>query len=292
MTTPFQQTTRRATISLNIAGQLDTLELGDDLHAFKKTTMTQGATHYGASEFTLRIEGQPRTSATITSQGVVDGANLKKLLEGEDFRTTPHSLCSARLMEHFRLNGFREDPKHGYDVFKERVMEPYDVLLADTSAIERLVRVESSSHMLFDRNGLALPTPVFYGHNDGRMTSKTYDLEAVAQLLLSRPDVQIFPRSQDWRQEPDYAGTATTVKEAIVDGPSYDEEDESYQAIHFAYRPSVEDYRKIWDQCLSYRGQHPSTERHRAVFDLDMLGLRAAGAALTDGYYGDARKKA
>jgi len=42
----------------------------------------------------------------------------------------------------------------------------------------------------------------------------------------------------------------------------------------------------LWEKAKSLNPRYPSTALHEAVFALDLLGLRAAGIARTDDYYG------
>ena len=294
MTTPFKQTTLNATMSISVASQIEVLDLGVKLHAFKMTTSAQAATRSDDSQFEVRVEGLPEVGKTVVIQGVVDTNNLSKLLEGKPFEQSDLVLCEPELLEHYRLNGFNPDSKGKYTIFQARSETPYDDLLADPSAILRLVNPDNSSHTIFDCMGLPLPTPILISYMDGRMSNDTYDLKIVAETLLKRDDVQVFPRGKGWRDEPDYGASATTPDECVCPIPHYnvDEEGGRTHTIHFAYRPSVEDYRRIWAKCASYKATDPSTRRHEAVFDLDMLGLRAAGACLTETYRGEPVRKA
>lgn len=71
--------------------------------------------------------------------------------------------------------------------------------------------------------------------------------------------------------------------------PGYNQDYGCNHYISFLWRPSVKDYRKMWKKCQELAEEnlinyHPSTLKHQAVFDLDLLGIREA--SLYDSYYG------
>src|SRR5690606_20391097 len=128
----------------------------------------------------------------------------------------PLVLAEPRMLEHLRLWGWQRSPDHKpYEQFEWKRDDVYDALLEDPSRFERAVRLDSASHMMFDWKDRALPVPVFFNYIDGFITEGRYDLKKAAEILLARDDVVIFPIKNKWSDDPDRAGKATTVEEAI-----------------------------------------------------------------------------
>lgn len=274
MTQPFARTMRNAVLQVTLTGQFETLDLGGGLHAYKVLTQVSHAKREG-SGYAMALP----QAETTTSQGVIDDANLAKALAGEPYKASRLILAEDALIEHLRLWGFQDGPdRDGYEAFNKKNSDAYDALRDDASLVEKLIRIDVSSHTAFDRNGLPLPVATFFSYMDGEFDEEHYDLGKAAEILLARDDVHVFPKSEGWRDDPNREGRAETVAQAISRIPGYNAGEGRTQTIHFAYRPSVEDYRRVWDKAASYGGKAPGTNRRRAIEDLDMLGLKAGGA--------------
>lgn len=274
MTQAFPRTMRYCTLQVTFQGGLNTLDLGDGLHAYKITTHVANAKREG-NGYTMAL---PVPEPNSVEQGVVDDANLEKMLAGKAYEKADLILCEPALMEHLRLWGFQEAPEGGYEVFNKKRDDVYDALWSDPAMVDNLVRLSVSSHMAFDRRGEALPTAIWFSYLSGSVSEETYDLEKMAGILLARDDVHVFPKVAGWRDDPDRSGKAATVAECILPIPGYNAGEGRTQTIYFAYRPTAEDHRRLWEKCLSYKTRAPSAQRLRAVMDLDLLGLKAGGA--------------
>jgi hypothetical protein len=111
---------------------------------------------------------------------------------------------------------------------------------------------------------------------NGYFDESHYNLEKAAEHLLSRPDVVVFRgESQE---------SATNGKEAIYPIPYYNAEEGRQLQIRFRWSPSHEDYAKIVAEIGSSRLALPNLY-FEMVYRLDILGLRAAGCALSKTYY-------
>lgn len=283
MTEAFAQKTRKATISLKVSGQFDTLDIGNGLFAFKRTTRLLKTERTSDDGYNMH---SPYSKDISDKQGFMDAKNLERALAGKSHSTTDLVLADDRLIEHLRMWGFQDAPgqkqNERYDWKREDV---YDALLEDPTLTRNLMRMDFGSHMRFDWTGKVLPVPIWFSYMDGMISEDRYDLKLAAEILLARDDVHIFPKTDGWRDDPDREAKATKVEQCIIPIPGYNSERGRSQTIYFMFRPSVEDYRRMWEQALSYKTKYPSTERHRAVFDLDLLGLKAGGAARGKTYW-------
>lgn len=283
MTEAFAQKTRKATISLKVSGQFDTLDIGNGLYAFKRSTRLLKTERKSEDGYNM---ASPYSKGVSDRQGFFDEKNLEKALAGKSYSTTDLVLCEDKLIEHLRMWGWQDAPgKKDRERFEWQRSDVYDALLEDPSRVEKLMRLDHGSHMRFDWTGKVLPVPIWFSYMDGRIAEDKYDLKRTAEILLARDDVHVFPRQEGWRDDPDREGKATTVEQSIISIPGYNSERGRSRTIYFIYRPSVEDYRLMWEKCLSYKANYPSTERHRAIFDLDLLGLKAGGACLVQNYW-------
>lgn len=264
---------------------LRTHEIEPGLLAFKRQT-----THTRSKdEGTLTMPPERRVPDEV--QGIIDADNLAKLLAGKSYTTRSDlSLVLPEVREIMRTLGYAWTLS---DKVRERfeALTPkgvYDAFADGRATADDLVWLKHDSHMLCDRNGQVLPVAILFSYIDGRIDNRTYDLKTAAAHLLTRDDVTLFP-VKDWREEPDLDGVAKTVEEAIAPVPHYNRDGGRTHTITFRWSPSVEDYRKMWAECERIGGKYPSTEKYRAVFNLDLLGLRACGAARCDDYYQDVR---
>lgn len=87
-----------------------------------------------------------------------------------------------------------------------------------------------------------------------------YNLNLAKEILLQRTDI---------------------INLEITNIPYYNADKKRFKSLEFMWKPSKEDYLKIINLRNSSKKQYSE-----AVFELDLLGLRAAGAAKYDSYYG------
>jgi hypothetical protein len=142
-----------------------------------------------------------------------------------------------------------------------------------------MVYLDNGSHMLFDRNHDVLPTAISFDYLNTHVHSGAYHLEKALEVLAKDPRMIPRPSRDALRRNPGL-DKALAVTEAFTFDANYS------HSIEFAFAPTPEDMRTIWEKAKSYGTNYPSTMLRQAVFDLDMLGLRAAGAAKYDTFYG------
>jgi hypothetical protein len=259
--------------------RLSVVELEANLHIYRMTSTAEKVSATGP--LTVDVK---RKIPDQSTWGFVDDENLEKLKAGGEFSKRNLHYLSKHGQELFRTQGWGAwDDKQllglREDVFEHITANP---------DLDTIVNIKYDSNMLMDRNGDPLPVALHFDYiSHGGITDGRYDLKLLAAHLLTRDDVWIYPNQGGWRKDDvDRTKRATTVEECITEIPYYNRERGSAQTVYFRWMPTLEAYRKMWANC---GGKYPSTDMHQAIFDLDLLGLRACGAALFDDYHRSTR---
>ncbi len=159
----------------------------------------------------------------------------------------------------------------------------FDQLAADAPALlDDLVISDYSSHMLFDRQGEVLPTALYFDYMNGHIRNGAYHLDKVIDILRNDPRVTAIEERR--RQNTDVLDKKNWKPQDV---PYYNVSKGCSSHVAFRFAPTLDDMRRLWAQMKSYGSKYPSTENYRAVFDLDLLGLRAGGAAKYPDFHGD-----
>jgi len=151
---------------------------------------------------------------------------------------------------------------------------PYTRFMEGSATAQDIVFFQGSSHQLFDVDKRPLPVAMRFSYIDGRFDNTVYRLDKALEILRKRDDIRL--EAEDRWQKP---GEVNRI-------PSYNAEPGRDQCIQFVWMPTVEDYRRMVAKCEEIGGRYPSTNRYQAVFDLDIFGLRAGGAAKFSDFYG------
>lgn len=185
--------------------------------------------------------------------------------------------------------GFREAARTkgfmtAWEEFSKIMYEKKDhmeAFMASQIDLEDVVEFDVGTHMLFDQDGQVLPTAILFDYMNGFLRNGNYDMTKALKILSKDKRVMSNPDTTSRR--------ARTSKEepvlSIFDVPHYNRSPASSQFLSFWFAPTVEDMRAIWEKAKSYGTKYPSTTFHQAIFDLDLMGLRAGGAAKYPDYY-------
>lgn len=247
--------------------QLEVISIEKNLSVFRLTTKTS------SQDAGFAFKAPKSLDSTTVVQGFVNDRNLSALRNGRPWSKLSFNVFPKDVREHYATT-----PWH----LIERgtvITEVFDYFKAGGVA-DDVVQLDYGCHMLFDRHGEPLPVGVMFDYINGRITDRVYDLKKLVEILLARDDVHVY-RSDN---HVDINSRATTVEEAIKTIPYYNS-DCGNDSVCFSWQPSLEEYRLVWKTAKSLNPRYPSTEIHRAVFELDILGLRSGGAAKFKGFY-------
>lgn len=264
--------------------QLQTAEVLPGVFAFKHNVNTTVSGQDGTMRTTRPA------AAKKEQQGLIDEANLKRLVKGVTWKPSEtHWVLTAEGREIIRTKGRNcpdKDrarlnaavPKDVFDAFVDGRLTSADVIITDPKM-----------YVSFTSDGKVLPEVVRFDYiSNGRVTNRNYDLEKLVAHLLPRDDIHFFPGKNNFRDDVVYEGKAATVKEAILNIPYYNRDGGRDHTVEFLWSPSQEAYQQLFDALVAGKDvRFGMSEIHKKIFDLDVLGLRACGAALCEDYYGD-----
>lgn len=256
------------TVTYEATTDLDYVDLGDNLAVYRlsREWRTDGAT------LPSMFKELPASQVT---EGFARLSTLKSYLKGKGNIREPDKLCLVQ------KNFLQLAARHGFSNACEllgkdtyySIEKPFTALTEGSADVEQLILVERSSHQLFDRYGNILPVAQFFDYIHAGMHNGRYDLKKALEILRKNDRVH---------------GVSSRGKDAelqILEVEYYNREKFCSHYLCFWFEPTPEEQKQLWAKQLTYGGDYPSTEFHRAVFDLDILGLRAGGAAYYDEFY-------
>lgn len=197
-----------------------------------------------------------------STQGIATLEDVLKVSRGEAFEVQQLGR-SAMLSKETIALAEKEGWKalDDYKVFQE---QPFDAIVSGERSAEDVYVVDRGSMDLYDRKGVALPIARTADYMSGYFDNSHYDLNVALKIL--KEDKRIW------------------FKKAEVQGiPHYNASEERSAHIAFRFSPTRADVIRI--QYSLKKGETVHSAFWAKVFELDLLGLRAGGAALTEEFW-------
>ena len=276
---------------------LHTVRLIDDLVAYRHevTTTTERSGDYPLN-----------TLPSVVREGIASMAEIQAYImrpNDEAIETVfpshndiPHSrfhFMRKSGREWLAKNGFfwavrKQIEKEARKVFDDaNIKLPYTAFTNGEVSLEELAYYAFESHLILDYDGNPLPTAFEFSDvvTDRSIDERAYDLKKAVQILMKRDDVQFLNESGD-------ALKKTGNSSKICRSRSWSSHTQEYNYLHIMWSPSNQDMQAIWDYCKQvYPKKHlsryditPYQMAYRAIFEKDLLGLRAGGAAKFGSY--------
>lgn len=221
--------------------------------------------------FSLETRASSGGAEEVTEiQGFAPPAEIESFLARESLRITRAPgwrLARPATLARWRRRGLL--PDDGFEHHPFSALCPEGKL--DRSRLPDLVRVldEKTAYTL---DGAPVPVGVFMDYLHGRLDNAHYDLGRAMGILQANPAVTFLDSRRN--PIPPERGRAESIPYYIgrpaEDGNAF---------IRCVWAPDAAQMASI---CHEPKG--PGTDRHRRIFDLDLLGLRAGGAALFEDY--------
>lgn len=227
-----------------------------------------------------QLEGQLQF---IAKEGIAHKDSLEQFLKGEAAELVPEDVCLVHpdLRDALRAKGFTAS----FDLFRESEdavsKKPFTDITEKGFDPANLVRLVFSSHLAFDLAGDPLPIAIHCDYVTARMNDGAYHLKKAEAILKADPRIRFIDEKTRFSSDSDAPGSK---KSFIREVPYYNAQKGCSKFLEFWFMPTAEDAKRLWEKQNSYGSRFPSTEDHRAMFDLDILGLRAGGAAKFDDF--------
>ena len=129
-----------------------------------------------------------------------------------------------------------------------------------------LVRFDNFTCMVYDVNGDVLPVAIWCDYISASIDNYHYNLSKVVSILKKRNDISF-------------------VTNGVEPIPHYNNESGLDSYIGFYWQPYIKDYKQMWAKCKKIGGDYTSNNMYQAIFEEDLLGLRAGGAARFGNFY-------
>lgn len=177
----------------------------------------------------------------------------------------------AAFREQVRCDGFMQAWEAHGNALQTNTAAVYDLFVSGNIEPEDLVVMDIGTHSLFHRDGTPLPAAVYFDYMNGNFRNGSYDLVKAAEHLSNIPNVVLTPNRED---------------EYVHEVPYYNRTSSSKEGLVFLFTPTREQFLALWPVMQKLHKTHPGIMVREAIFETDMLGLRACGAAKYDTYYG------
>ena len=200
-----------------------------------------------------------------TQEMVLTLDNLALLLQGKGYKSEQLHAVSDAFLEDARTKGY----VNAVEVHNNHLQTGQWYTRVHNGETLRMVRLDHASHMLFDEQGTVLPTAIPYDYINGHMRDGAYDLKRMVAFFANNTNIRAFD------------GKGLKVRPV----PSYNVSRGCHDTVSFWFAPSQAQMERIWAKAKETNKTYPSTHLHQAVWELDLLGLRAAGIALGDTYW-------
>ncbi len=233
----------------------------------------------GVSAFKLTraivVEGEPPAwfasmLKTVNRHGLAKTSAVKSFARGasEDLvGNTSYLLASQEYLSLVQQAGFCA-PHEDKDMLAQMQAVNADPLNPPEGWA--VVRVDHSSNMLFDMQDHPMPIGLHFDYMSGNVRDGAYDLPRLVEHLKQNPQVRPLQGQTDIK---------------VVPVPYYNVSAGCHSYVAFLFAPAQEQMQLMWDKAQTLNKKYPSTALHQAIFDLDLLGLRAAGIARGESFW-------
>ncbi len=160
------------------------------------------------------------------------------------------------------------------------IASPFTALTQNEARVEDIVRLDCTAEMAFDMNEEPLPLAIVFDYANAWMDNERYDLDVALTILRANPRVTFL--------DPDTGEPCKGSIYAIPGpgrGPAVGEA--RTHCLLFAYSPTADEVRALWElQQKMGDSRFPAQTKYEAIFEMDLLGLRAGGAARSTSFWG------
>lgn len=259
-------------LDVRIRTEVSTWQLSADLFAYKRYVIP----FFNGQRGNMRVEEDGFHAET--DQGFVNADNLHRLLMGLDW--TEDTSWHVFVDEDQQFLNSDDALIYGNDLRQIRsTSQVYDELKAGRINETHIFRRDPKTNMFFDVQGQVLPEIIaFSNQEDDRMNDVNYNMKKLVAHLSARGDVVFFKQGSLVDRPETFEDAVFTIDK--VKHPQL----RGRQAVLFIWSPSRKEAQVLWDAVRADprvgSPEHVEPVLYEKIFDLDLLGLRACGAAL------------
>lgn len=226
----------------------------------------------GKKLYAFRVTRTHPQQATKVEEGIATEAGYRQIRKG-GFPSRDAQVYGVPLeeagWEQIRLYGYEAFLRHeNRNLFQLGMM----TFLENGGTLADVLVAKTSDHSLYYLDGRVFPQPIHGSYMQGRFDNATYDLDKAVEILSARDDVRFNTEAE----------RAWGENKHIVTIPSYNADCCRTTTLDFYWTPTQEQAQRLQDSS--------DYEKFKLVFEEDMLGLRAGGAARFKNYY-DSRER-
>jgi hypothetical protein len=195
---------------------------------------------------------EDESAPTISWEGISETAPTPAGQRPRPPKERQWVLVEAGVLEEVAEWGFAGNPEHQFACWKRVSQSPFTDLDNEDYV---LVRLDIDAHMVFDITGQPLPVAL---DTSFWVTHTNFNIARAHTHLKGHPHVADLTHHWEHLDDEDEEGG------------------ERAERLDFRWKPDAETYRRAWARCLEFNDGFPSCRFQRAVFELDLLGLREA----------------
>lgn len=266
-TTPSTRSNTFA-VNLSVTKKVDTLLLSDDLAVVKVTYSHQSSPAWPA-QLPALFQLSDCLQVLCTREALQQfeaGETLTPAKHPKLSLVTPEFISAAAHSSYDDAMQLLHDDKQG---LRDRVFDAFE---QGKASVDQLVHIEWGSHLLFDRHGDPLPVVQHLSYLRGMFDNTRYDLDKALKVLRAHPRVSARSRGKQ-------------VELAIQAIPYYNADGGRTHQLEFAWTPTATEMKQLLEENKRLNPKYPGAELPHALFTLDLLGLRKAGAAKYEDYW-------
>lgn len=275
MTTPFDTpVTRHESFALNLAVHktVQTLRISPDLAVVKVTYE-----HQPQPGWPTQLPALPQLSC---SHQVLCTADALAAFEAGQVVLPPRHpalvLTPAEFAQRVAESSFDDGLGLHLEQGRDLNARVFDAFASSQATLDQLVELNTGAHLLYDRHGQPMPVAQHLSYLRGFFDNSHYDLEKALAVLKAHPRVKPALKERRGAQADELTISAI---------PYYNVDDGRTHHLSFVWTPTAQEMAEMLEESARLDPRYPSVGLPQALFNLDLLGLRKAGAAKFQNYW-------
>lgn len=265
--------TRHESFALNLAvhKNVQTLRISPDLAVVKVTYE-----HQTQPGWPTQLPALPQLSCCHQVLCTADA--LAAFEAGQVELPQPHPalvLTPSEFAQRVAESSFDDGLGLHFEQGRDLTARVFDAFATGQATLDQLVELNTGAHLVYDRHGQPMPVAQHLSYLRGSFDNGHYDLEKALAVLKAHPRVKPAPERRG----------AQADELTISAIPYYNVDGGRTHHLSFVWTPTAQEMAVMLEESARLNPRYPSVELPQAMFKLDLLGLRKAGAAKFQDYW-------